>query len=145
MCETIPKKCNFHIGISILIITLLDFVCSLPIEKESLKSSGLDLILLHNNDMHARFEQTDEFSAKCNPEDAEANKCYGGIARVSHIVKQYRKEAENGGTAVLYLNAGDIYAGTPWFSIFRHKVSAEFMNLIKPDAMVSQDLTWNFE
>lgn len=99
--------------------------------------AGLDLLLLHNNDMHAHFEQTDGSCNTCSPKDAAENKCYGGFARVSSIVKQYRSEAENGGQAFLYLNGGDSYTGTPWFSLFRHQVVTDFMNVLKPDAMVS--------
>lgn len=101
------------------------------------QDSALDLIILHNNDMHARFEQTDKYSSKCLPADAIANKCYGGFARVSELIKKYRKEAENGGPSVLYLNAGDTYTGTPWFSMFKHEIVSSFLNILKPDAMVS--------
>lgn len=100
-------------------------------------AAGLELLLLHNNDMHAHFEQTDSSSNTCSTKDAVENKCYGGFARVSSIVKQYRHDADNGGAAVLYLNGGDSYTGTPWYSIFRHQVVTDFMNILKPDAMVS--------
>lgn len=102
----------------------------------STDSTGLDLTILHNNDMHAHFEQTDVYSGTCKPKDAAANKCFGGFARVSSLVKQYRHQAQNDGTAFLYLNAGDSYTGTPWYSIFRHKVVSDFLNILKPDAMV---------
>lgn len=49
----------------------------------STKSAPLELIILHNNDMHARFEQTGVNSNTCAPEDVLTNKCYGGFARVS--------------------------------------------------------------
>lgn len=68
------------------------------------------LIILHNNDMHARFEQTNAASARCTAEDQENNRCYGGFARVAHVVRDYRKRAEAGEVPrVLYLNAGDTY------------------------------------
>lgn len=47
-------------------------------------SDILELIILHNNDMHARFKQTDAISSNCNDEDVAANKCYGGFARIAH-------------------------------------------------------------
>lgn len=43
-----------------------------------------EFIILHNNDMHARFEQTSVNSGICSPEDAHTNKCYGGFARVAY-------------------------------------------------------------
>lgn len=47
-------------------------------------SDNLELIILHTNDMHARFEQTDAMSNNCNDADAAANKCYGGFARIAY-------------------------------------------------------------
>lgn len=118
--------------IAFVIVLLMDFAWAAPIQQES----ALDLIILHNNDLHSRFEQTDRSSGKCSENDVAAKKCYGGFARISHVVKKYREEAENGGPAVLFLNAGDVYVGSPWF-MFKHKVCADFMNLLMPDAMVS--------
>lgn len=43
----------------------------------------LELIILHNNDMHARFEQTGQHSNTCQPADVTGDRCYGGFARVS--------------------------------------------------------------
>lgn len=51
-----------------------------PIGKEV----ATEFIILHNNDMHARFEQTSVDSGKCTPEMANTDKCYGGFARVAH-------------------------------------------------------------
>ncbi|EDW48295.1 protein 5NUC [Drosophila sechellia] len=94
-----------------------------------------EFIILHNNDMHARFDQTSVNSGTCPPEDVHTNKCYGGFARVAHEVRKYRKEAQEGGTSVLYLNAGDTYTGTSWFTIFKDKIASAFLNKLKPDAI----------
>ncbi|XP_017836103.1 protein 5NUC-like [Drosophila busckii] len=91
-------------------------------------------IILHNNDMHARFEQTNINGGSCSKEQAEQNKCYGGFARVAHEVRRHREEAKNGGTAVLYLNAGDTYTGTNWFAVFKDKMVSAFLNKLQPDA-----------
>lgn len=48
-------------------------------------NSVLELVILHNNDMHSRFEQTDETYNVCSDEDAAKNRCYGGFARVRHV------------------------------------------------------------
>lgn len=53
-------------------------------------------------------------------------------------VRKYRKAAEDGtGLPVLYLNAGDTYTGTPWFSLFKENITSDFMNVLQPDAIVS--------
>jgi 2',3'-cyclic-nucleotide 2'-phosphodiesterase (5'-nucleotidase family) len=96
----------------------------------------LELIILHNNDMHARFEQTSINGNKCAQKDVEADKCYGGFARVAHEVREYRKRETEGGTSVLYLNAGDTYTGTPWFQLYKENITSTFLNVLKPDAIV---------
>jgi 5'-nucleotidase len=99
------------------------------------------LIILHNNDMHARFEQTGVSTPKCSAADVTSNKCFGGFARVANVVRRYRKDAADGKIPpVLYLNAGDTYAGTPWFTLYTDKITAEFLKLLKPDATVRLDL-----
>ncbi|XP_026756321.2 uncharacterized protein LOC113516144 [Galleria mellonella] len=101
-------------------------------------SSGdnFELLILHNNDMHARFEQTSQLSGTCTPADRDAGKCYGGFPRVAYVVKEARRKALNGeGPPVLYLNAGDTYTGTAWFTIYKWKIAAEFINALQPDAV----------
>lgn len=43
-----------------------------------------ELNILHTNDMHSRFDQTDEHSNECQAADVEANRCYGGFGRLVH-------------------------------------------------------------
>uniref|UniRef100_A0A1I8Q5Q1 5'-nucleotidase n=1 Tax=Stomoxys calcitrans TaxID=35570 RepID=A0A1I8Q5Q1_STOCA len=94
-----------------------------------------EFIILHNNDIHARFEQTSASSEKCTQELAKANKCYGGIARVAHVIRKHRQDAKNGGIPTLYLNAGDTATGTPWYYLFRDDIASSFLNILKPDAV----------
>uniref|UniRef100_A0A182QYU4 Apyrase n=1 Tax=Anopheles farauti TaxID=69004 RepID=A0A182QYU4_9DIPT len=99
------------------------------------KAGEFELIVLHNNDMHARFEQTGAYSNDCSQTDASSNHCYGGFARVAHKVREYRATEASGGLPVLYLNAGDTYTGTPWFAVYKDNITAAFLNLLKPDAI----------
>ncbi|XP_023172463.2 protein 5NUC-like [Drosophila hydei] len=108
------------------------------IRANSIKSSAnqiTEFIILHNNDMHARFEQTNKYGSVCNQDDASMNKCFGGFARVAHEVRKYREEANNGGTPVLYLNAGDTFSGTVWFTVFKNQIASAFLNKLHPDVM----------
>jgi 2',3'-cyclic-nucleotide 2'-phosphodiesterase (5'-nucleotidase family) len=99
--------------------------------------SNFKLIVLHNNDMHGRFDQTGKLSDVCRKNDAENNSCFGGFARIAHVVREYRRRAKDGKIpSVLYLNAGDTYTGTIWFALYKENISAEFMNILQPDAMV---------
>lgn len=48
------------------------------------------------------------------------------------------REFRNGSTPVLYLNAGDTYTGSPWFNVYKHRIVSEFLNILRPDAVVSR-------
>lgn len=117
------------IPLMLLILAMANRAISAP------KAAGLELIVLHNNDMHARFEQTGAYSNDCQPSDVASNRCYGGFARVAHKVREYRATEASGGLPVLYLNAGDTYTGTPWFAVFKDNITAAFLNMLKPDAI----------
>ncbi|XP_031632063.1 protein 5NUC-like [Contarinia nasturtii] len=127
------KSC-YRISIALVIGFLMNTAQTVPLQSGLDKKSALDLIILHNNDMHAHFEQTDQHSSLCDSKEMDQNKCYGGMARISYVVKDYRKKADEDGPAVLFLNAGDTYSGTPWFTIFTDQIVSDFMNILKPDA-----------
>ncbi|KAK3877543.1 hypothetical protein Pcinc_017732, partial [Petrolisthes cinctipes] len=40
----------------------------------------LKLTILHINDLHARFEETNIYSGRCTPRDKQKNNCFGGFA-----------------------------------------------------------------
>lgn len=56
-------------------------------------------------------------------------------------VRKYREEAKNGGTPVVYLNAGDTYTGTAWFTVFKDNITSAFLNKLQPDAIVRYSIT----
>ncbi|CAG9858469.1 unnamed protein product [Phyllotreta striolata] len=92
-----------------------------------------DLLILHNNDIHGRFEETERNSGTCQPGHKNVS-CVGGFARTVHVVRKYRNEAENGaGPNVIFLNAGDTFIGTVWYTIHTWNISSAFMNLLRPD------------
>nr|CAD7456965.1 unnamed protein product [Timema tahoe] len=99
-------------------------------------AANFEIILLHTNDMHARFEQTTALSSRCTDADAEANRCYGGMARVASEVRKIRARAASGeGPNVLFLNAGDTYQGTVWYTFHKWRIVARFINLLAFDAI----------
>lgn len=76
-------------------------------------SAALEFILLHNNDVHGRFDETSFHRTYCTDDDIRQNKCFGGFPRIATVVKQYRNAHRNGnGLPVLYINTGDTYTGT---------------------------------
>ncbi|XP_053694101.1 protein 5NUC-like [Sabethes cyaneus] len=116
-------------------ILMLLMALSMPSVHAAPKSDNFRLVILHNNDMHARFEQIGAYGNDCQPEDVANNRCYGGFARVAHKVREFRQTEASGGLPVLYLNAGDSYTGTPWFTVFKDNITAAFLNILKPDAI----------
>lgn len=50
-----------------------------------LKKGEWNLLILHNNDMHSRFVETDAKQNECPDEIKAENKCYGGMARVATV------------------------------------------------------------
>ncbi|XP_016946628.1 protein 5NUC [Drosophila biarmipes] len=93
---------------------------------------GLKITLLHTNDMHAWYDPISSKGRKCKAGDDERGFCYGGFARVAAVINDTRRAATD---SVLYLNGGDSFQGTPWFSVYRGKMVAQMLNFLSPDAM----------
>ena len=90
-----------------------------------------EMSLLHVNDIHARMEETSKYSGPCQEKDKMAGKCFGGLARLSKAVENIKAQDEN----VVWLNAGDFFQGTIWYSKFKWEPIVEFNNLLNFDAM----------
>lgn len=75
---------NPHKNLSIATVLVALFLSSGANCGSISRNAPLDLIILHNNDMHARFEQTSASSNACSKEDITNNRCYGGFARVGY-------------------------------------------------------------
>lgn len=101
-------------------------------------SADLNLVLLHANDMHSHFDETDVYSNECSEADAALCNCYGGFARVAHVVSEEKRKANARGVPALFMVAGDNFQGTPYFSFFKWKPVVDFINQLKPNVMVNQ-------
>lgn len=95
------------------------------------EATSFNLTILHLNDFHARYEETNVFSGRCSEEDKANNKCYGGFARLKTAVDQERAKTPN----VLYLSAGDYFQGTIWYTVLKWRAMAHFLQLVPHDAM----------
>lgn len=95
------------------------------------------ITVLHLNDIHARFEETNEDSAKCSLYEIKNNLCFGGFARVNTALKKFREKAKNEGRGVLTLVAGDVFQGSLYFNFFKSEICSKMMSLLSVDAMVS--------
>lgn len=95
------------------------------------------LQILHTNDMHAHFAEVDEYASSCTEADARAGKCYGGFARIRRAAIEAKKEARQKNISSIFLNAGDTFQGTPYYTIYKWRVAASIINTLEFDAMVS--------
>ena len=103
-------------------------------------SSGFKLVILHTNDVHARVEQTNERSGRCDADDAAEGQCFGGVSRRYTAIQELREKYEGqNDTAVVLLDGGDQFQGTLWFNEYRGLEASIFMNLLQYDAMVRHE------
>ena len=81
----------------------------------TLLAEGYELTIIHNNDIHAHFEQINKYSGECSEEEASEEKCYGGEARRVTFITEARASIPN----TLVLNAGDWFIGTCMVKLLR--------------------------
>lgn len=116
-----------------LFIVILGLVSSLINTQEIIKKLDDDLFpvtILHYNDLHARFEETDVNSSSCDP---ETEVCIGGYARLVSKAKELLEARKD--LNPIFLNAGDNFQGTLWYNIGRWNVTVQFLNMLDVDAM----------
>lgn len=65
------------------VILFLAVISSNFCEIQSKNVENFKLIILHNNDMHSRFDQINSHDFRCSKEEAAADECFGGFARIN--------------------------------------------------------------
>lgn len=118
---------NYSTLIVELSLLYFSFAESVKIDK---KDTLYPLAIIHINDFHARFEETNIALNRCKAGD----KCIGGYARTVTVVKQLQEKHKEHNT--IYLNAGDSFQGTLWYNFLRWRAVSYFLNLLRADAMV---------
>lgn len=96
-------------------------------------SADYTLNILHINDWHSRIESNNKYESTCSAEEETKDECIGGAARLITAIAQERKKLE--GQNVLLLNGGDNFQGSLFYTTYKGKVEAEFLNDMKFDAM----------
>ncbi|WP_157016338.1 5'-nucleotidase C-terminal domain-containing protein [Mesorhizobium xinjiangense] len=91
------------------------------------------LNILHINDWHSRIESINKYDSTCSAEDETEGKCFGGAARLVSAVRERRAALE--GQNVLFLNAGDNFQGSLFYTTYKGAAEAEFLNQMATDAM----------
>ena len=93
------------------------------------------LHVLHINDFHSRIEPINGSDSTCSAEQAAANECFGGVARVAAKIASLRDELAAAGQNVIVLDAGDQFQGSLMYTTYKGAVEAEFMEKIGFDVM----------
>ncbi|XP_021964441.1 snake venom 5'-nucleotidase [Folsomia candida] len=121
MCQIIVNK---SLTLFLLIANLVH--CAYPNPTDQ-----LTVTILHTNDVHSRFRETNKYGGSCAESEQRNNQCYGGFARLHHKVQEIRESHKN----VLYLSGGDYYQGTVWYTLYKWRVVSTFVNILNHTAM----------
>lgn len=93
------------------------------------------LDILHINDLHSRIESINRFNSTCSRKDEIERKCFGGVARVITKLAERRAALGEQNANVLFLDAGDQFQGSLFYSTYKGDVAVKFLNVMKPDVM----------
>ncbi|TRW96882.1 multifunctional 2',3'-cyclic-nucleotide 2'-phosphodiesterase/5'-nucleotidase/3'-nucleotidase [Paracoccus sp. M683] len=93
------------------------------------------LHILHTNDFHSRVESINAYDSTCDAETEGKGECFGGTARFVTKINELRKQFEDAGEPMILLDAGDQFQGSLFYTTYKGKDTAEFMNKLGYDAM----------
>jgi len=94
-------------------------------------SAEYSLEILHINDLHSRIESINKYDSTCSAEDETEGKCFGGVARLVTAAAAAREKAGDGN--IIFLNAGDNFQGSLFYTTYKGEVEAEFLNKMGTD------------
>ncbi len=106
---TLPAKLG---GLLVLLAA-----CALP-----LSAQGPDLVIVHTNDLHAHYRSFPSRNGELR----------GGFARIAGRIAELRAEH---GERLLYLDAGDLFVGTPYYHYYRGTLGMALLEQMGCDAM----------
>lgn len=85
LSTSLPGSTMWRVQKFLVLVTITALLFEAVLANPVVRNDNFQLTLLHNNDMHARFVETDTWSNKCSGEAALNHKCFGGFARVAHL------------------------------------------------------------
>ncbi|XP_075742182.1 protein 5NUC-like, partial [Rhipicephalus microplus] len=108
----------------IVVVPLLFCVCCLAREQ-----APFTLTVLHTNDVHAHIEESTKYGAMCSDKDRKNKTCVGGVARIKTKVEELKAQYPG----ALFLNAGDFFQGTAWYTVLKEKIISAVMTRMHYD------------
>ncbi|KAL4756790.1 bifunctional metallophosphatase/5'-nucleotidase [Aspergillus foveolatus] len=114
-----------------------DYLYSKRLAKRFVDDEGhYNVSFFHVNDVHAHLDQFASSGTNCDdPEEG----CYGGYARIKTKVTELRAQYPDN----LWLNAGDEFQGTLFYTYYGGEKIAETLNELKFDAMTLGNHEWD--
>jgi 5'-nucleotidase/UDP-sugar diphosphatase len=116
------------------ILTRLSIATAALAASTAIAFADFELNVLHFNDFHSRIESINKYDSTCSADDETEGNCFGGIARLKTAIDDRRNQLGDGN--VLVLSAGDNFQGSVFYTVYKGKAEAEFLDLLGLDAMV---------
>ncbi|KAH7152788.1 Metallo-dependent phosphatase-like protein [Dactylonectria macrodidyma] len=114
-----------------------DVLYSKRMSKRFIDDEGnYNISFFHVNDVHAHLDEFRSSGTDCTDPTAG---CYGGYARIKHTVDGLREAHPDN----LWLNAGDEFQGTLFYSYYKGKKIDEVLNALEFDAMTLGNHEWD--
>lgn len=125
--DTLLKRLRSSARALFFCVSLLTGLGLFALPCTAQNNAGLDLILLHTNDLHSYIAGRDTHGNACFKSEG----CTGGLARLATAMKRVRVEHDN----VVALDAGDQFQGTLFFTANKWPMLADINSLLPYDAM----------
>ncbi|KAG8897127.1 hypothetical protein FRC00_004788 [Tulasnella sp. 408] len=93
------------------------------------EAGNYNITIFHLNDVHAHLDQFTASGADCHPEDGKP--CFGGYARIKTKMDELRGIYKDS----LFINAGDEFQGTLFYTYLGPSVIAQTINQLGFDAI----------
>lgn len=90
-----------------------------------------NITVLHTNDIHSHFLQSDKRGGSCTEKKANKSECYGGVARILTKVRELKKVEPN----PFFFNGGDFYQGSIWYTVLKYNIVSFAMERMMYDAV----------
>ncbi|GLB43786.1 putative 5'-nucleotidase, C-terminal domain [Lyophyllum shimeji] len=111
------------------LVTAEDYLVSRRLNQVlSKRGETFNISLYHVNDIHAHLDEIKTSGTDCTN---ATQGCYGGYARIKGVVDAKRPSSKNS----LFLNLGDEFQGTLFYSFYGGEKIAETINQLGFDAM----------
>ena len=118
---------TWRLPLAFLSMLFLLHGCSVRQLPQPDSGGGLELTVLHTNDIHSHIAGVDKHGNACFEEPG----CRGGMGRIAAAIRSAKAENDN----VVALDAGDQFQGTLFYSVNKWPMLAELDQHMPYDAM----------